>query len=224
MASDSRRHAMSSGSAGASARREHERRKARREEAVRDRHPRIGGGLLALREPPAHVSRWARGAGGEEMVAEALERRCRPEVALLHDRGIPGSRANIDHIAVMPTGVYVIDTKRYKGKIEVSKPLFGAAKLKVGGRDQTTFVAGLEKQVERVKPAVAAVAAGADVPVRGAFCFVQGDLPLLRTLSINGFPLLHRRSLPKRLNADGPLTVEGIALLTEALARAFPPA
>jgi hypothetical protein len=52
---------------------------------------------------------------------------------------------------------------------------------------------------------------------------VQGDLPL-RTLSINGYPLLHRRSLPKRLNADGPLTVEGIAALTAALAREFPPA
>jgi hypothetical protein len=39
-----------SGRAGASARREHERRKARREQAVRDRHPRIASLLLALRE------------------------------------------------------------------------------------------------------------------------------------------------------------------------------
>jgi hypothetical protein len=42
---------------------------------------------------------------------------------------------------------------------------------------------------------------------------VQGELPLLGTLRINGFPLLHRRSLPKKLNADGPLDVAGIVTL-----------
>lgn len=110
------------GSAGASARRERERRKARREDAVRNKHPRIGGLLLALAEPPAHERRWAHGAGGEEMVAQTLDQHCRPHVAVLHDRRIPGSKANIDHIAIAPTGVWVIDTKRYKGKIEVVKP------------------------------------------------------------------------------------------------------
>ena len=215
----------SDGTAGASARREHDRRRGRREQAVRDKHPRIGGLLLALREPPAHERRWAHGAGGEELVAEALERHCRPEVVVLHDRQIPGSRANIDHIAIAPSGVWVIDTKRYKGKIKVAKPLFGDAKLKVAGRDKTKLVAGLTKQVELVRPAVAALGLGDEVvQLRGAFCFVQGDLPLLGTLSINGYQLLHRRSLPKRLNADGPLTVDGIVTVVEALARAFPPA
>jgi hypothetical protein len=209
------------GTAGASARREHERRKARRDEAVRAKHPRIGGLLLALKEPPAHERRWAHGAGGEELVADALDRRCRPEVAVLHDRAVPGSRANIDHIAISPGGVWVIDTKRYKGKIAVAKPLFGTAKLKVGGRDQTKLVAALAKQVELVQPVVTAMQP--EVQVRGAFCFVEGDLPLLGTPSINGFALLHRRSLAKKLNAGGALTVEGIAALTEALARAFPP-
>ena len=90
------------GAAGASARREHDRRKARREDAVRGRHPRIGGLLLALKEPPAHERRWAHGAGGEEMVAEALDKNLRADAVVLHDRAIPGSRANIDHIAVTP--------------------------------------------------------------------------------------------------------------------------
>jgi hypothetical protein len=214
----------SDGTAGASARREHERRRARREQSVRDKHPRIGGILLALREPPAHERRWGHGAGGEEMVAEALEKHCRPEVVVLHDRRISGSRANIDHIVIGPSGVWIIDTKRYKGKIEVAKPLFGAAKLKVDGRDQTKLVAGLTKQVELVKPVVAALGLGDSLPLHGAFCFVEGDLPLLGTLRINGYQLLHRRSLPKRVNADGPLTVDDIVAATEALARAFPPA
>jgi hypothetical protein len=210
------------GTAGASARREHERRRTRREQAVRDKHPRIGALLLALGEPPAHESRWAHGAGGEELVADVLDKKCRSEVAVLHDRAIPGSRANIDHIAITPSGVWVVDTKRYAGKIEVARPLFGSAKLKIAGRDQTRLSAALAKQVELVEPVVKSVLP--EVQVRGAFCFVRGDLPLLGTLSINGFPLLHRRSLPKKLSADGPLTVDWIAALTEALARTFPPA
>jgi hypothetical protein len=43
--------------------------------------------------------------------------------------------------------VYVIDTKRYRGKIEVLKPLFGKPKLKIAGRDQTKLVDGLANQV-----------------------------------------------------------------------------
>ncbi|MEX1142812.1 MAG: hypothetical protein WD399_07300 [Thermoleophilaceae bacterium] len=102
----------------------------------------------------------------------------------------------------------------------MAKPLFGSAKLVIGGRDQTKLVAALTKQVELVTQAVAGVAE--DVPVRGAFCFVEPDLPLLRTLSVNGYPLLHRRSLPKRLNADGPLTADAIGQLSSTLRPAFP--
>ncbi len=210
------------GTAGASARREHERRRRRRESDVRAKHPRIGGLLLALTEPPAHERRWAHGAGGEELVAEALEQRCRPEVAVLHDRRIPGSRANIDHIAIAPSGVWVVDTKRYKGRIQVARPLFGSAMLKIAGRDQSKLVAGLRKQVDLVRPVAAGVVPGA--AVRGALCFVEGDLPMLGTLSVDGFPLLHRRSLPKALNAGGPLTADDVVALTKALAQAFPPA
>ena len=115
-----------------------------------------------------------------------------------------------------------MDTKRYKGKIEVAKPLWGKAKLKIAGRDQTKLVAGLAKQVELVSPVVAALLP--EVRVRGAFCFVGGDLPLLGSLSIDGCPLLHRRTLPKKLNADGPVTADGIVALTTTLAAAFPPA
>jgi hypothetical protein len=210
------------GTAGASAQREHDRRRARRERAVRERHPRIGGLLLVLGGAPSHERRWARGADGEALVAEALDRRCRPEVSILHDRAIPGTRANIDHIAIAPTGVWVIDTKRYKGKIEVAKPLFGDATLKIAGRDQTKLVDGLAKQVDRVKAIVEQVLPG--TAVHGAFCFVDGDLPLLGTQRINGFPLLGRRTLVKRLNAQGPLTRDAIAALAAELLEAFPAA
>ncbi|HEV8116278.1 MAG TPA: nuclease-related domain-containing protein [Acidimicrobiales bacterium] len=58
---------------------------------------------------------WAIGAVGERRVGEAL-RSCEG-VHVLHDRLMPHSRANIDHIAVAPSGVYVIDAKRYEGNV-----------------------------------------------------------------------------------------------------------
>jgi hypothetical protein len=39
---------------------------------------------------------------------------------VLHDRAVPRGRANIDHIAVVPSGVWVIDTKRYRGRVRRS--------------------------------------------------------------------------------------------------------
>jgi Nuclease-related domain len=110
-----------------------------------------------------------------------------PEVLLLHDRRAPMSRANIDHIAIAASGVYVIDCKRYKGKIEVATPLFGKPKLKIGGRDRTKLIDGLDKQVAHVKAAL--TDKSDDVPVHGCLCFVapegllaDTDLPILRTL------------------------------------------
>ena len=169
------------GRAGASARREGERRKEVREARVRARHPRIGGVILALQETPQHERSWARGAGGEELVAQALAKHC-PDIPVLHDRRIPGSRANIDHIAIAPTGVWVIDTKRYNGKLQVAKPLFGKSMLKVAGRDKSKLVDGLAKQVDLVTAAVADI--GLVVPVHGCFCFVDTELPLLGTPTI----------------------------------------
>jgi hypothetical protein len=152
------------GKAGGGARREHERRKARRETRTREDHPHIGGLLLKLQEAPQSEKAWETGAIGEEAVAAHLASRC-PDVIVLHDRRMPGSQANIDHIAIAPSGVLVIDAKRYKGKIGVRRPLFGDAKLVVRGRDKTKLVEGLRRQVDAVRAGLEAV--GHDLPVGG---------------------------------------------------------
>ena len=36
---------------------------------------------------------------------------------VLHDRRVPGRRLNLDHLVVMPSGVWVIDTKHYHGRL-----------------------------------------------------------------------------------------------------------
>lgn len=171
---------------------------------------------------------WTTGAQGEQILASSLAHRC-PNVFMLHDRRAPLSRGNIDHIAIAASGIYVIDCKRYKGKIEVLQPLFGKAKLKIGGRDQTKLIEGLDNQVARVKTALADI--HSDVPVHGCLCFIAPEgfftdigLPVLRTLRINGYPLYYPRRLAKRLNRSGPLPADRALALRDKLAELFPPA
>lgn len=152
-----------------------------------------------------------------------------PEVLVLHDRQIPGRRTNIDHLAIAPSGVFVIDAKRYKGKIEVRKPFFGDPSLFIAGRKKTKLVEGLAQQRDVVRSALAE--AIPEMPVHACFCFLNpagrsgaSGLPLIRTLSINGFPLFYPRKLSKRLNSPGALTTESRREVAELLAAALPPA
>jgi hypothetical protein len=193
------------GDAGASAGREHERRRTNRETRVRNAHPHIGGLLLWLADEPQHERAFRTGQLGEVAVGESLEKRTAEGPAVvLHDRRMPHGRGNIDHIAVAPTGVYVIDAKAHSGTVRIVKPLFGATKLQIAGRDHTKLIDGLERQVAAVRAALGR-ADHANVPVQGVLCFANAELRLLRTLTMRGHLLLHRKALAKRLNSDGQL-------------------
>jgi hypothetical protein len=202
--------------AGASARREHERRRAARERALRERHPRIGGLLLRLGGPPAHESAWERGAEGEERVAARLEQLLAGSgVVLMHDRRLPGSRANIDHLAIGPGGITVIDTKRLTGKVEVRGHGERAA-LKVGGRDRSKLLDGVQRQLA----AVACAAPGVDV--RAALCFVDpGGLPL-RALRPRAILVDSTRGVAKLAKRAGRLDPLAIGELIQRLDRELP--
>ncbi len=210
---------VDSGTAGASARREFERRKARREEHIRAKHPKLGGLILAVSSEPQSTTAWAAGAVGEEKLGQSLDRLATETVRLLHDRRIPGSRANIDHIAVTATGVYVIDAKRYQGRpqLKIDGGLFRprVERLLVGSRDCTKLVDGVLKQVGVVRALLET-----DVPVRGVLCFVEADWPLIGgSFTTRSVQALWPKKLQSQLQAEGPLTAEAIAELHAALAR-----
>lgn len=213
------------GVAGASARREHERRKNAREQRIRARHPKLGGLILALSDDPQSTEAWQRGAIGEELLAERLKE-LPDTVRMLHDRRIPGTRGNIDHIAVSTSGVWVIDAKRYKGgpSLQVAGGILRprVETLRVAGRDETKLVDGVKSQISRVTTALA----GAYVEVKGALCFVDADWPLLGgAFTVNGIDVLWPKLLVKRLTeasaVDRSVDVDGVHA---RLAAAFPTA
>jgi hypothetical protein len=136
---------------------------------------------------------------------------------------MPGGRGNIDHLAVAPTGIYVIDAKAHSGKVRVDNPLLGSPKLQVAGRDRTRLIDGLDRQVSAVRNALERTG-HPDLPIQGVLCFTTADLPPLRTLKMRGHVLLYHKALAKRLNADGPLQPADIDAIAQELARMLPPA
>ncbi|MCW2830276.1 MAG: hypothetical protein JWP31_968, partial [Aeromicrobium sp.] len=211
------------GTPGASARREFERRQSKREKRIRDRHPRLGGLILAVSDDPQSTTAWSTGALGEERLGQRLNELSSDTMRVLHDRRIPRTRANIDHIAVTPTGVYVIDAKKYQGrptlKIEGGILRPRTEKLVVGSRDCTKLLDGVLKQVDLVRAIV-----GSDTPVTGVLCFVEADWPLIGgAFTTRGVDVLWPRKLYPRLATVGSVAPR-VDDLHRMLASALPPA
>jgi hypothetical protein len=78
------------------------------------------GWLLRFRSSPDTVA-WRRGGAGERRTARLLASLERQGWAVLHDLAIPDSAANIDHLVIGPSGVLVIDSKRYRGQLRVDR-------------------------------------------------------------------------------------------------------
>jgi Nuclease-related domain len=71
-----------------------------------------------LRFRPSEQARtWQRGAEGERQTARLLDRLTREGVVVFHDLAVPGSPANVDHLVIGPSGVFVIDSKQWTGSV-----------------------------------------------------------------------------------------------------------
>ncbi|GHE29472.1 hypothetical protein GCM10017673_35090 [Streptosporangium violaceochromogenes] len=62
------------------------------------------------------VRTWRKGALGERRTARMPRPLARRGYTILHDRAIPGSRANVDHLVIGGAGVFVVDTKHVDTK------------------------------------------------------------------------------------------------------------
>jgi Nuclease-related domain len=67
--------------------------------------------------PSEQVMAWRLGAEGERRTARLLERLTRDGFVVFHDLAVPGSPANVDHLVVGPSGVFVIDSKQWSGSV-----------------------------------------------------------------------------------------------------------
>jgi len=126
------------------------------------------GWLLRFRVAAATLA-WRRGAVGERRTARLLAPLERRGWAVLHDLAIPGSQANIDHLVIGPGGGVVIDTKLYRGQLQLDqyRLLWHGRRLLVSALRKTLWEADQADEVLGVADiGVAAIMAvhGARVP------------------------------------------------------------
>jgi hypothetical protein len=210
---------------GASAQQMADRMRAEYRHRTRNRHPHIGGFLLAIRDEPQDIQNWAKGADGERRLGRALNDLAEgsAHVRVLHDRRRPRSTANIDHIVVAPRGVFVIDTKFYKGRVanrDRASFLRARPTLAVGGWDRTNLVRGALKQAADVRSIV-----GADVPIHPVLCFINADWQSWsRRFVIDGVFVTAWKPLRKRLIEAKPPSDGRIDRVATILERELAPA
>jgi hypothetical protein len=214
---------IDAGTAGASAQREHDRRVAKREARTRERFGnRLGGPVLALTDEPQSTRAWAKGARGEKALAEALAGI--PNVVVLNDRRVPGTRGNIDHLVIAPAGLFVVDTKRYEGRLQIRDRggLFRTdERLYVGGRDCSHLANNMARQVKAVERLLEAV--DCKVAITPVLCFLETDWPLLFPPdSYRGVRLEGPRSLGKLITRTRVFDAAEVDRLARILATGFP--
>ncbi len=221
--------ALAIGVAGASALREYTRRHDARERHARERAGVLGVWLARLGGDPQSTHAWKQGADGEAKTAKRLAKLLDGTgVYLLHDRRAPGRiSANIDHIAVGPGGITVIDAKALNGKVSVESVgwLFGPPRrrLRVNGSDRTRLIYGVRAQAEGVRSLLAQH--GVTTEVRCALCFANvNGLPWFRHLDVEGVPVDGPRRIAKLANRPGSLPPQEVRRLVRLLAKSLPAA
>jgi hypothetical protein len=158
---------------------------------------------------PNTTQAWATGASGELATARALEQLKIEGFVVLHDRRIPGSSANIDHIVIGPPGVAVVESKSYSGRLRVR-----GDDVYVGGYRKTVqTVEEAKREAQAVAVALAHELEGRGLKVRPILCVHRADLPFFGA-SPQGVSIVDGRGLVRSLRkAQRRLSPEDVRTL-----------
>src|SRR5262249_38779315 len=148
---------------------------------------------------------------GEERVAATLHEKLEGRAVILHDRRVPGTRGNIDHVVIAQSGAWVIDAKQYSGKVEkrdVGGLFRTDVRLFVGGRDRTKLASGLDWQMAAIRSALA----DARVPIHGALSFVGAEWPLFfaKPFQLSGVWISWPAKLAELIIADEVMSIDDV--------------
>jgi nuclease-like protein len=145
---------------------------------------------LRFRPSPDAVA-WRRGAAGERRTARLLDPLERHGWAILHDLAVPGSRANIDHLVIGPGGVFVIDSKHYRGRLRLDS----SERLWHGRYPLAPTLRAVEFEADRAAQVLP------DLDVVVPIVAVHGAQVPWGRVAINGVPVVAARRLPSMLRA-----------------------
>ena len=125
------------------------------------------------------LGNFLKGARGEEWVARRLVF-LSSEYVVFNSFRLKGGKQNFDHIVIGPPGIFVVETKNWRGSVA-----FRDGKLLAGGKEPS------RPPLRQVKVASAELVAYFDqaglpeIPVHSVLCFVSTELPE-EIMNING--------------------------------------
>jgi len=138
------------------------------------------------------LGNFLKGAKGEEWVAHELAF-LNSDYAVFNGLRLRGGKQNFDHIIVGPAGVFVVETKNWKGSVE-----FREGKLYAGGKEPS------RPPLKQVKAASAELVAWldeancGDLPIHSVLCFLGTKLPQ-DVMNVNGVIVCTGAKLPEVL-------------------------
>jgi hypothetical protein len=175
--------------------------------------------LLVYFERSRDAEAWFRGAEGERKTAAHLAGLEEAGFIVRHDRRVPGYGGNVDHIAVGPTGVWVVETKSYRGGVEV----FGD-RLEVNGQPRDRIVDQVYKEAVSVQIALGDRLTMVGVTVTPVLCLHRAKLGWFDK-SVRGVRIVDGRGLAKLLRqGERRLDDDAIESIARELDRLLPPA
>jgi Nuclease-related domain len=161
---------------------------------------------LRFRSSPEAVA-WRRGAVGERRTGRLLDRLERHGWAVLHDLAVPRSRANIDHLVIGPGGVFVIDSKQYRGRLQLD----GSGRLWHGRYPLAPTLRAVSFEADQV----ARVLTDPDVVVVPVMAVHGAQIPWGKVVR-EGVPVVAARRLPSMLRSlPAVLGPERVAVLAD---------
>lgn len=172
-------------------------------------------------ELPRAVLAWRWGAQGERRTAALLRPLTEEGWSIFHDRACPDSEANIDHLAVGPNGLFVIDSKLWRG----GRIRPGDTYRQVILDDEARDISSVFHEVRRAWQAVRDVMVEADVGVRPVVVIHGATVEEGGLRSEHG-DLIDAHDIGRYLQsqATGELDSDQIARITRIIQDRFEPA
>jgi hypothetical protein len=215
------------GVGGISAEKEYARRKSKHERQIVAKWGtgRIGRFAKFMSDEPQSTQAWAKGAEGERRLARRLTNDLGDAAVVLHDRQVPKTRGNIDHLVIAPSGIWIVDAKNYKGKVELRDcgGWFSTdLRLYVNNRDQTKLVDGLTWQIDAVRTALSPIGFG-EAPLHPTLCFTNSEWGLFaKPIRMKDVLVTWAGKLVDAIREPGPLDAAAIDLLAREFSSKLP--
>ena len=171
---------------------------------------------------------WRKGGIGERRTGRMLRPLERAGYTVLHDRSMPGSSANLDHLVIGPAGVVVVDTKNWGKDTRITGGLAGLGgtrrgRVRINGRPAVERLRGI-LHGQRLVGKVLSREVGRPIQVTPLVAVHGARRMRWGSLQVEGVTLLYARRARRWIrHLPAQYGPEDVARLAEVCRDVFPP-